>query len=191
MAFQKLCFFAFLLLQLALTACETTQTTQASYELEKVEVVVEGMVYCQSCDHAGSWSLTGAEPTPSTKVNVVCKDYKGRVSFYKDFITNEEGRAQNFQDETLLLGPPTPVMHCAPGLLSQAWVQPPHQSQLRHRWFSSSVWEEEIVRRELPGGGVFRWAAGFPSIPLPCKDSPVMKAGHVIVVVLKHCFSVK
>ncbi|RWR78920.1 Pollen Ole e 1 allergen/extensin [Cinnamomum micranthum f. kanehirae] len=87
MAFQKLCFLSTLLLLLAFTAFETTQ---ASYESE-VEVVVEGMVYCQSCNRTGSWSLTGAEPIPSAKIGIVCKDYKGRVSFYKDFITNENG----------------------------------------------------------------------------------------------------
>ncbi|KAM1054123.1 hypothetical protein FF1_001548 [Malus domestica] len=54
-------------------------------------VVVEGVVYCQSCDHYGTWSLTEAEPIPSAKISVICKDHKGQVSFYKSFVTDVKG----------------------------------------------------------------------------------------------------
>lgn len=58
---------------------------------KKTEVVVEGIVYCQSCEHTGTWSLSGATPIPSAKVSVICKDHKDRVSFYKVFVTNPNG----------------------------------------------------------------------------------------------------
>ncbi|KAF9596488.1 hypothetical protein IFM89_012856 [Coptis chinensis] len=64
---------------------------ESSSEENKVGVVVEGMVYCQSCKYYGTWSLTGAKPVPSAKVSVTCKDHKNRVSFYKAFPTNENG----------------------------------------------------------------------------------------------------
>ncbi|KAF3626257.1 putative endoglucanase 14-like [Capsicum annuum] len=54
-------------------------------------VVIEGMVYCQSCDAYGSWSLSGAKPVGSAKISVICKDHKKRVNFYKAFETNAYG----------------------------------------------------------------------------------------------------
>ncbi|CAB4301416.1 unnamed protein product [Prunus armeniaca] len=58
---------------------------------KKIDVVVEGMIYCQSCDHYGTWSLTDAEPIPSAKVSVICKNHKDQVSFYKAFVTDLKG----------------------------------------------------------------------------------------------------
>ncbi|ONI24673.1 hypothetical protein PRUPE_2G254400 [Prunus persica] len=55
---------------------------------KKIDVVVEGMIYCQSCDHYGTWSLTDAEPIPSAKVSVICNNHKDQVSFYKAFVTD-------------------------------------------------------------------------------------------------------
>ncbi|KAE8726770.1 hypothetical protein F3Y22_tig00006230pilonHSYRG00016 [Hibiscus syriacus] len=74
-----------LLLPLALTAYETVP------QEKKTEVVVEGMVYCQSCDTYGSWSLSKAEPIASAKVRVVCRNQRGRVSFYTAFETDAKG----------------------------------------------------------------------------------------------------
>ncbi|XP_077252878.1 non-classical arabinogalactan protein 30-like [Tasmannia lanceolata] len=80
------------LMLLLLLAFSSFESTQASYEAkDMVEVVVEGVVYCQKCESFGTWSLTGAEPILSAKVGVICKDYKGRVSFYKAFMTNGNG----------------------------------------------------------------------------------------------------
>ncbi|KAK9913769.1 hypothetical protein M0R45_037578 [Rubus argutus] len=66
----------------------TTATTYPSKP--EVHVVVEGMVYCQSCDRHG-WSLTGATPIPSAKVSVVCKNNIGQVGYYKTFQANANG----------------------------------------------------------------------------------------------------
>ncbi|GMI80895.1 proline-rich protein-like 1 [Hibiscus trionum] len=74
-----------LLLPLALAAYEPVP------QEKKTEVVVEGMVYCQSCDNYGSWSLSKAEPVASAKVSVVCKNQRGQVSFYKAFETDPKG----------------------------------------------------------------------------------------------------
>ncbi|KAK8577231.1 hypothetical protein V6N13_122222 [Hibiscus sabdariffa] len=76
---------SFLLLPLALAAYETV------LQEKKTEVVIEGMVYCQSCDNYGSWSLSKAEPIASAKVSVVCKNQRGQVSFYKAFETDTKG----------------------------------------------------------------------------------------------------
>ncbi|KAL4308508.1 hypothetical protein GQ457_01G026630 [Hibiscus cannabinus] len=76
---------ALLLLPLALAAYEPAP------QEKKTEVVVEGMVYCQSCDNYGSWSLSKAEPIASAKVSVVCKNQRGQVSFYKAFETDPKG----------------------------------------------------------------------------------------------------
>ncbi|ONK62597.1 uncharacterized protein A4U43_C07F5760 [Asparagus officinalis] len=54
-------------------------------------MAVEGMVYCQSCSQAGSWSLTGARPLPSAKVGISCRDHKHRVGFYKSVKTDNNG----------------------------------------------------------------------------------------------------
>ncbi|PON45738.1 Pollen Ole e 1 allergen and extensin family protein [Trema orientale] len=58
---------------------------------KKVAVVVEGVVYCQSCDRFGTWSLTGAELIPSAKVSVLCKNHWGQVSYYKAFEADSKG----------------------------------------------------------------------------------------------------
>ncbi|GFZ15056.1 pollen Ole e 1 allergen and extensin family protein [Actinidia rufa] len=59
--------------------------------VKHVDVVVEGMVYCQSCDRYGTWSLTRAEPIAAAKVSVICKDHRNRVSYYKAFETDAHG----------------------------------------------------------------------------------------------------
>ncbi|KAK8508240.1 hypothetical protein V6N13_055683 [Hibiscus sabdariffa] len=74
-----------LLLPLALAAYETVP------QEKKTEVVIEGMVYCQSCDNYGSWSLSKAESIAAAKVSVVCKNQRGQVSFYKVFETDTKG----------------------------------------------------------------------------------------------------
>ncbi|KAI4382757.1 hypothetical protein MLD38_008676 [Melastoma candidum] len=56
-----------------------------------VDIVVEGMVYCQNCTHHGSWSLAGAETIAAAKVSVICRNYKKRVTYYKTFETNPYG----------------------------------------------------------------------------------------------------
>ncbi|KAJ6432480.1 hypothetical protein OIU84_019673 [Salix udensis] len=70
---------------------------------KKVDVVVEGIVYCQSCKYSGSWSLTGAKPIPSAKVSVVCKNSNKQVSFYKTYETDAYGyfyaQLDGLQDE--------------------------------------------------------------------------------------------
>ncbi|KAK8935471.1 hypothetical protein KSP39_PZI013830 [Platanthera zijinensis] len=53
--------------------------------------VIEGMVYCQCCANAGSWSLADAKPLPSAKVGIACRDRKNRVWFYKAFQTDTNG----------------------------------------------------------------------------------------------------
>ncbi|PRQ59494.1 hypothetical protein RchiOBHm_Chr1g0370801 [Rosa chinensis] len=78
---------SFLLIALAFFP-STTATAYPSKS--EVHVVVEGMVYCQSCDYSG-WSLTGATPLPSAKVSVVCKNNIGQVGYYKTFQANANG----------------------------------------------------------------------------------------------------
>lgn len=77
-----------LLLPMALSSMEETRQKRTE---KQVDVVVEGMVYCQSCKYLGSWSLTDAKPIPYAQVSVICKDHKDRVSYYKAFSTNENG----------------------------------------------------------------------------------------------------
>ncbi|KAG9453592.1 hypothetical protein H6P81_006496 [Aristolochia fimbriata] len=91
MATQCLFSFTPLLMLLFLFLAFTSFGCSRAADEVTADVVVEGVVYCQSCDHYGSWSLTGASPLPSAKVGVACKDYKGRVSYYKAFSTDQHG----------------------------------------------------------------------------------------------------
>ncbi|XLS64251.1 hypothetical protein HN51_024225 [Arachis hypogaea] len=59
--------------------------------IEAKDVVVEAMVYCQSCDHIGTWSLSEAKPVASAKVSITCKNYKAQVFYYKVFDTDKNG----------------------------------------------------------------------------------------------------
>ncbi|XP_047329733.1 non-classical arabinogalactan protein 30 [Impatiens glandulifera] len=55
------------------------------------QIVVEGVVECQSCKNYGSWGLSDAKPIMGAEVSVICKDHRNRVSFYKAFETDEHG----------------------------------------------------------------------------------------------------
>ncbi|KAL0728566.1 hypothetical protein Bca4012_024659 [Brassica carinata] len=59
--------------------------------VKTVEAAVEGMVYCQSCDKYGSWSLAGAEALAGAKISIICKNHRQHVSFYKVFQTDSYG----------------------------------------------------------------------------------------------------
>lgn len=83
--------FTLLLLSLALSSTSAFEQVPTKAGEKKVDVVVEGVVYCQSCDNFGSWSLTGAKPISAAKVSVICNNYKNQVSYYKAFETNAEG----------------------------------------------------------------------------------------------------
>ncbi|GMN29737.1 hypothetical protein TIFTF001_051742, partial [Ficus carica] len=69
-----------LLLPLAFPSIAANEDVATKPVEKTADVVVEGVVYCQSCDRFGTWSLTGAEPIPSAKVSVICKNYRGQVS---------------------------------------------------------------------------------------------------------------
>ncbi len=84
-------FSSLLLLSLTFPSIYASENVTTKAPEKKTEVVVEGIVYCQSCEHTGTWSLSGAKPIPSAKVSVICKDHKDRVNFYKVFVTNENG----------------------------------------------------------------------------------------------------
>ncbi|KAL9660196.1 hypothetical protein QQ045_025008 [Rhodiola kirilowii] len=62
-----------------------------AHSVTTIDVVVEGVVYCQSCKLHGSWNLDGAIPLPKAKVSVQCKDHKGRVAYYKSVETDSKG----------------------------------------------------------------------------------------------------
>ncbi|KAJ0045863.1 hypothetical protein Pint_06560 [Pistacia integerrima] len=86
----------------------------------KVDVVVEGMVYCQSCEHYGTWSLSEAETIASAKVSVICKNEKDQVSYYKSFQTNDNGyfyaQLEGFKMNNCLVE--HPLQSCSVKLLS-------------------------------------------------------------------------
>ncbi|CAK9135817.1 unnamed protein product [Ilex paraguariensis] len=106
---------SFLLLPLAFPSFATSAETPTTTVEKHVDVVVEGMVYCQICDHLGKWSLAGAEPIPAAKISVVCKDHKNQVSYYKAFETNAHGyfyaQLQGFKMSHSLLDHPLQACH--------------------------------------------------------------------------------
>ncbi|KAJ4970785.1 hypothetical protein NE237_003884 [Protea cynaroides] len=92
MANQHLMAVFSLLLILSLAFTSEAVNEDLSYEEQtKIDVAVEGMVYCQSCKLKGTWSLVDAKPISSAKVSIICKDQKDRVSFYQVAETDETG----------------------------------------------------------------------------------------------------
>ncbi|OIT03006.1 PREDICTED: non-classical arabinogalactan protein 30-like [Nicotiana attenuata] len=89
--FQVILIVFSLLLALALPLTFAYAHVPAKPMETTVNMVIEGMVYCQSCDNYGSWSLSKAKPIAEAKISVICKNYKKRVNFYKAFETNEYG----------------------------------------------------------------------------------------------------
>ncbi|MQL69225.1 hypothetical protein Taro_001489 [Colocasia esculenta] len=90
---------------------------------EEVAVAVQGVVYCQSCERVGTWSLTGAKPLPSAKVSVSCIDNTNRVRFYESFKTDGNGYFYAPLQGLDLKGSPTalqPLRACKVRLLSSA-----------------------------------------------------------------------
>ncbi|KAL4189646.1 hypothetical protein AMTRI_Chr08g166380 [Amborella trichopoda] len=65
--------------------------TTEKVKAEEPVVVVEGMVYCQSCELKGTHSLAEAKPIAGAKVGVACKDEKGRVKWYQAHKTDSYG----------------------------------------------------------------------------------------------------
>ncbi|CAK9173519.1 unnamed protein product [Ilex paraguariensis] len=92
MAMSKLTIvISLLLLSMAFPSITASEELPTKTVEKRVVVVVEGMVYCQKCEHFGTWSLAGAEPVPASKISVICKDHKNRVSYYKAFETDAHG----------------------------------------------------------------------------------------------------
>ncbi|KAB2596332.1 proline-rich protein 1 [Pyrus ussuriensis x Pyrus communis] len=92
MARRSFIIFISSLLLISLSFPSATASDYSPETPEQTEkVVVEGVVYCQSCDRYGTSSLAGAEPIPSAKISVICKNHKGQVSFYKSFVADVKG----------------------------------------------------------------------------------------------------
>ncbi|KAM0953645.1 hypothetical protein DsansV1_C01g0002171 [Dioscorea sansibarensis] len=72
-----------ILLPTIITANPETSHSEKTPNTSKVPIIIEGMVMCQSCKHAGTWSLAEAKPQPSAKVSISCKDHKNRVKHYQ------------------------------------------------------------------------------------------------------------
>ncbi|KAL3524003.1 hypothetical protein ACH5RR_016837 [Cinchona calisaya] len=89
MASSQLKFLTSLLL-LSWAYASTSANQQGPVE-KQVEVGIEGVVYCQSCERYGTWSFSGAKPISNATISVICKNYKDRVSFYKAFQTGPNG----------------------------------------------------------------------------------------------------
>ncbi|KAL3834820.1 hypothetical protein ACJIZ3_009556 [Penstemon smallii] len=79
----------FLFLILAIHS--TTALEPVPQAPKAVDVVVEGVIYCQSCEYQGTWSLTKAKPIEAATISVICKDHRNRVSYYKAFQTDKNG----------------------------------------------------------------------------------------------------
>ncbi|KAL6627380.1 hypothetical protein ACP70R_031106 [Stipagrostis hirtigluma subsp. patula] len=58
---------------------------------KKLVVRVEGLVYCQSCEHRGSQCLDGSAPLPGAKVIVTCRSAKNRVMAWRAPAADENG----------------------------------------------------------------------------------------------------
>ncbi|OUZ99148.1 Pollen Ole e 1 allergen/extensin [Macleaya cordata] len=138
MAAQKLIFLisSLLLLSFAFASVNAIEKASSYEEPEEkvVDVVVEGVVYCQSCDVYGTWSLTGAKPIPSAKVSVICKDHKSRVSFYKVFATDKNGyfygQLEGFKMDHYLLD--HPLHACGVHLVSSPLSNCNHLTNLNY-----------------------------------------------------------
>ncbi|RZC90679.1 hypothetical protein C5167_028510 [Papaver somniferum] len=139
MATQKLSFFisSLLFLSLGLTAAVNAVEEAAVYkksEEKDVDIAVEGIVYCQSCNAHGTWSLTGAKPITSARVSVICKDYKNRVSYYKVFQTDKNGyfygQLENFKMDHYLLD--HPLHACGVHLVSSPLSDCNHLSNVNY-----------------------------------------------------------
>ncbi|KAK1365054.1 non-classical arabinogalactan protein 30 [Heracleum sosnowskyi] len=88
----QLAFLATLLVSVAFSfVSASNEILNESSKMKVVNVIVEGMVYCQSCNKLGSWSLTGAQPISGAKLSVICESYKNRVSYHKTFQTDTQG----------------------------------------------------------------------------------------------------
>ncbi|XP_010693071.2 non-classical arabinogalactan protein 30 [Beta vulgaris subsp. vulgaris] len=84
------------------------------------DVVVEGIVYCQSCKYAGAWSLDEAKPIAGAHISVICRNQKDRISYYKAYTTNGDGyfyaKLQGFSMKHQLLD--HPLQACVVKLVS-------------------------------------------------------------------------
>ncbi|KAF3642364.1 putative two-component response regulator ARR1-like [Capsicum annuum] len=70
MASSQLVLITSLLLALAFPPMTAYDNVPAKSVEKTAQVVVEGMVYCQSCDNYGSWSLSGAKSIAAAKMKM-------------------------------------------------------------------------------------------------------------------------
>ncbi|GMN73301.1 hypothetical protein TIFTF001_052154 [Ficus carica] len=140
-----------LLLPLAFPSIAANEDV-ASKPVEKTaDVVVEGVVYCQSCDRFGTWSLTGAEPIPSAKVSVICKNYRGQVSFYKAFEADSKGyfyaELEGYKMSHVLLD--HPLQACKVKLVSSPDAKCSLLSNVNYGMYGSPLrFEKKMLRSE-------------------------------------------
>ncbi|KAL7107608.1 hypothetical protein ACP275_06G065800 [Erythranthe tilingii] len=81
-----------IILFLSLAAVHSTTANEPPKPAEKVlDVVVEGVVHCQSCGNYGTWALSKSKPIEGATISVICKDHRNRVSFYKACKTAKNG----------------------------------------------------------------------------------------------------
>jgi hypothetical protein len=143
--------FSLLLLPLAFPSIAAIGDVPTKTTENKTEVVVEGIVYCQSCEHVGTWSLTGAKPIPSAKVGVVCKDHNKRVSFYKAFEANGNGYfyapLEGFKMSNSILE--HPLQACKVKLLSSPVVNCSNPTNVNYGLYGSPLRYEEkkLIRK--------------------------------------------
>ncbi|XP_031486843.1 non-classical arabinogalactan protein 30 [Nymphaea colorata] len=83
-----------LLLALVSLSAALLQLASCNEEQDAAEsIVVQGMIYCQSCKCRGTRSLASAIPLPGAKVSIQCRDHKGRVGFYMVLTADKGGYA--------------------------------------------------------------------------------------------------
>ncbi|XP_038893345.1 non-classical arabinogalactan protein 30 [Benincasa hispida] len=86
MSAKNLLSLSLLLLLLCIAAADTTRPAY-----KPISVAIEGLVYCQSCQKLGTWSLSGAKAISGAKISVICKNHNNQVNFYKVYETNKDG----------------------------------------------------------------------------------------------------
>ncbi|KAK6156100.1 hypothetical protein DH2020_010348 [Rehmannia glutinosa] len=83
--------FLFLSLAIHLTTAEEPLPQPPKLAEKVTDVVVEGVVYCQSCEQHGTWAVDGSKPIETATISVICKDHRNRISYYKACETDKNG----------------------------------------------------------------------------------------------------
>lgn len=165
-----------LILFSSLMLFQLTLPTITSAEPEKkIDVVVEGMVYCQHCWTLWFMVFVWGQANPSCQYQCHLQELQGPSELLQGVWNWWEWvllcTTWRLHNEPMSSGTSTPIVPCQACVISSKRLQSSYKYQLWTLWLPTSFWRQEIVWKQLWSCDLCCWALGIPSRPLSTTNS--------------------